>query len=513
MSDSSSHSLPSQGYELKFRKDLQLSGVTTPSPPSLPQGGGREDAEDTRKTDLDKANKKLEDMENSLRFFQERVNELEGQVKKGVTKRKNEEEFMSKELQEESNKRLQTYEVMVAQMKERLECPVCLDLPKVGPVPMCLNGHFICRGCKVKINNEGLHNCLTCEAPLGESKSLLASILIESVEHECDFKDCTMSVYFQDYKEHQEHCKFRLVVCDFNDCEQVMQFRDLKMHQEQCEHRPVSCVHTGCQETVTFKEYNTHNLQCQYRPGWCEFRGCFKMVQFRDLKRHQDQCVWRPHNCNFKGCEDIVPYLQLHTHQSRCQFRLQPCGLKDCEQLVPFLEHQQHMEQCRFRLVRCPGGKCEEMVSLNSVCAHTSTCQSFSLGAWLDSEQGVDRFMEENDLKNEGKLMWATRMISWDKQVFFFRMGKLENTFYLEVVMRASAEECEMYTAEIAILHVKTKQPVFKISYNPRPITRQEWGDFCMTVPQEALAKFWSYEEEDKQFKFKVAVKINKLEV
>ena len=177
------------------------------------------------------------------------------------------------------------------------------------------------------------------------------------------------------------------------------------------------------------------------------------------------------------------------------------------------MEHHQHMEQCRFRLVRCPGGKCEEIVSFSGVCAHTSSCSSCSVGAWQDSEQGVDRFMEETDLKNKGKLMWATKMISWDSKVFFFRMGKIENTFKLEVVMRASVKECELYTTEIAILHVETKLPVFKISYNPRPINKQEWGEFCMTVPQEALAKYWSYNEEDQQFKFTVSVKISKLEI
>ena len=72
-------------------------------------------------------------------------------------------------------------------------------------------------------------------------------------------------------------------------------------------------------------------------------------------------------------------------------------------------------------------------------------------------------------------------------------------------------DECKKYSAEISVLDHETKAPVFKTTYQPRHISTQEWGDFCMMVPQGALAKAWKYEEDDKDYSFRITFKILKL--
>ena len=100
---------------------------------------------------------------------------------------------------------------LVDEMRSRVECQVCLVLPRQGPVPMCPNGHFICTSCKARNRQEGKTRCPTCQQPLGEIRSLLARILIENVLHECDLEGCGQMVTLGGYKGHQDRCDFRLV--------------------------------------------------------------------------------------------------------------------------------------------------------------------------------------------------------------------------------------------------------------------------------------------------------------
>ena len=39
-------------------------------------------------------------------------------------------------------------DLLIQKLKDKLECPVCLDVPRNAPVPVCLNGHFVCQKCK-----------------------------------------------------------------------------------------------------------------------------------------------------------------------------------------------------------------------------------------------------------------------------------------------------------------------------------------------------------------------------
>ena len=48
-----------------------------------------------------------------------------------------------KKVTEEADK----HEKLVMILKDRVECPVCLDIPTIGPIYSCPNGHCICYVC------------------------------------------------------------------------------------------------------------------------------------------------------------------------------------------------------------------------------------------------------------------------------------------------------------------------------------------------------------------------------
>ena len=66
----------------------------------------------------------------------------------------------------------------VGEMKNRVECPVCLEVPRKGPVFICSNGHLVCKKCKRE-------SCPTCRVRMGDNKSLLAIAVIENILHDC----------------------------------------------------------------------------------------------------------------------------------------------------------------------------------------------------------------------------------------------------------------------------------------------------------------------------------------
>ena len=68
---------------------------------------------------------------------------------------------------------------LVAELQGAVECPVCLVVPREGPVPCCPSGHITCSPCLERMRGEGKEECPTCRVPMGEGKSLLAKVVIE----------------------------------------------------------------------------------------------------------------------------------------------------------------------------------------------------------------------------------------------------------------------------------------------------------------------------------------------
>ena len=103
------------------------------------------------------------------------------------------------------------HEHVVKKLKYKIECPVCMEVPRCGPVPVCPNGHFVCEKCK-------RDSCPTCRTRMGVGKSLLAVSVLENIEHECKFDDCNENFALAELENHETSCRHRTVGCPYGSC-------------------------------------------------------------------------------------------------------------------------------------------------------------------------------------------------------------------------------------------------------------------------------------------------------
>ena len=105
-------------------------------------------------------------------------------------------------------------------LQDILQCPVCLTIPRQGPiVTECENGHFKCPTCP----DNGSKLCPTCRGPLNPAKrvrNLLAEQIIEAAEftHKCKHPTCDFSAQNRDLVSHESRCTLRLVPCPDDGC-------------------------------------------------------------------------------------------------------------------------------------------------------------------------------------------------------------------------------------------------------------------------------------------------------
>eukprot|EP00092_Neocalanus_flemingeri_P028601 GFUD01031058.1.p1 GENE.GFUD01031058.1~~GFUD01031058.1.p1 ORF type:complete len:298 (+),score=24.42 GFUD01031058.1:242-1135(+) len=112
---------------------------------------------------------------------------------------------------------------IVDQLKEKIECPVCFEIPQTGPVPVCPNGHFVCNECKGDA-------CPTCRVGMGDGKSLLAVTVIENIDHRCRFFDCGEFFPHDRIEEHAKVCGHRTVICPHSRCNRKVGLSKLLGH-------------------------------------------------------------------------------------------------------------------------------------------------------------------------------------------------------------------------------------------------------------------------------------------
>ena len=77
---------------------------------------------------------------------------------------------------EDREKKLETLEtnnkkmkVLMAALQEKVECPVCLVVPREGPVPCCPSGHITCSPCLDRLRAEGKLECPISSLATGSS--------------------------------------------------------------------------------------------------------------------------------------------------------------------------------------------------------------------------------------------------------------------------------------------------------------------------------------------------------
>jgi len=111
-------------------------------------------------------------------------------------------------------------------LKKSVECPVCLEVPRKGPVFTCPNGHLVCLKCKKE-------SCPSCREVMGDNKSLVAVAVIENILHDCKFAECEEKISLNQIEEHEKVCKHRVVPCpNYLQCVQSVPLSKLLAHLE-----------------------------------------------------------------------------------------------------------------------------------------------------------------------------------------------------------------------------------------------------------------------------------------
>ena len=129
---------------------------------------------------------------------------------------------------------------LVEELVGVVECPVCLVLPtQEGPIPVCPNGHFVCRTCRDRLRQDAgadLVKCPSCTVDLGNATSLLASRLVEGVKHQCEHFGCEEMVEFAKLGTHLRVCQFRRVLCPGKGttCTIILPFNKMEEHVLSC---------------------------------------------------------------------------------------------------------------------------------------------------------------------------------------------------------------------------------------------------------------------------------------
>jgi len=72
--------------------------------------------------------------------------------------------------------------ISMESLKTHLECPVCLNVPKVGPIYQCRNGHLLCKECHPRMKC-----CPLCQIPLEKLRNLLSEQLVSMIYPEYQF--------------------------------------------------------------------------------------------------------------------------------------------------------------------------------------------------------------------------------------------------------------------------------------------------------------------------------------
>ena len=142
-----------------------------------------------------------------------------------------------KELVKKNKEVVEKHNKLLAELKAKVECPVCLLLPTKGPMASCPKGHLVCLPCHQTMVTQGLVNCPNCREPTGKTMSLLAKTVIENMEHECTNQDCDEKLSHREVVKHREElCKYRRVLCPGNSrlCKDVLPFWELKDHFTTC---------------------------------------------------------------------------------------------------------------------------------------------------------------------------------------------------------------------------------------------------------------------------------------
>ena len=214
---------------------------------------------------------------NKINFLNNKVKKIK--IEKNILAKKLQDniEIIENELKSEKKK--------VDNLKKQIECPICLEVPRKGPVYACPNGHLVCQRCKQE-------SCPTCMEDVGDNKSLVAVAVIENILHDCKFVECEEKFPLGNIEKHEKVCKHRVVACpDILNCVVKVPLSNLLTHLERspgCCSSRTPLVINGPSKTV--EKYKMTKLQPEMT--WTTSTYCFN-GHFLALNVHKSGDSWR----------------------------------------------------------------------------------------------------------------------------------------------------------------------------------------------------------------------------
>jgi hypothetical protein len=114
----------------------------------------------------------------------------------------------------------------MTEMRNVLECPICMTLAILGPIKQCKNGHHLCDNCASRIQK-----CPSCEEKIDirarqlEKLRDVTPIPCQHVEN-----GCKVELKLKDLQIHQNQCNHGLLHCPIPSCPEKIPFQDLILH-------------------------------------------------------------------------------------------------------------------------------------------------------------------------------------------------------------------------------------------------------------------------------------------
>ena len=116
------------------------------------------------------------------------------------------------------------------EIKDALECIVCLDVPKDNPVYQCNNGHILCHYC-----HENVTDCPVCRVKLGRLRNLAVEKVLAKCPRPCEFSSagCNIKLTKEALDAHKDVCEYKPIECIYPICKELIPMTRIPAHMNE----------------------------------------------------------------------------------------------------------------------------------------------------------------------------------------------------------------------------------------------------------------------------------------
>ena len=170
------------------------------------------------------------------------------------------------------------------------------------------------------------------------------------------------------------------------------------------------------------------------------------------------------------------------------------CGHQGCNVKLELDQIKEHEETCVWKLILCPGNgsrRCTAVIPLCNVLNHAQGCPGCEWFGKLADEEGIvlETYIKDENMGRQNRYRYKTAVFeSGEGRLFFVNSTMKEGIYKVDVVMKGSLEDCEDFMVEASILNLEKGKPVFKSSFQPRPLTDQNEAIYCLSAPEKGLS-------------------------